>query len=561
MRSVSSLTSVYSEVDFIAYVNSSLSSFYVTALVDDNDLILSNPYYEKLCGENTYRLLYSEIQSLSYPFKTACENYGQGTWEGTMSRQHCAEQCALKKFQSANPGRSPEDLPLVGSWNWSTIDGKVKPFIDECLAQQCRRVDCVFKQFTLSMINVRAATTLWINVIKPNDSAFLFKHVPLTSAVDAILLVISVFGIWTGFSLMHVKKIVHRILRKWHSTRRQRSRISFVIKLVITILFALNIYTVVNEYAKYDFTTQSVCRKASMTKDFVMLMRYDGQPIKHKSGQGSSMYLANMIKYAWFRHPGTLAWKPYSSDYLANITSVYMWANDKYLAVELNSSLDKMDLDFTGSMPVFRLDTNGYQALEIFITSSRDDISQGDLFPSMTTLEPRLDVVATFESLVVTSLPAPFVFACVDYPQYGYRNKRDCTNTCIRQQGIKRYNSIDDNLVLVNLDDDQYRASDHSHTEEVRSYCTNACSRSSCLKKIYSTKQSSFRRRQQGTQSIFVDSNVQETRITYLAKVAINEFIMYLGNTFSTWFGFCFFDLTSLVTYMRKRLEETPLLT
>ncbi|KAI1288149.1 Saccharopine dehydrogenase-like oxidoreductase [Halotydeus destructor] len=520
---------MFSEIDYTVTISTALSGFHVTAFVEDNDLILSNLYYQKLSGDSIYRLLYSEIQSLPYPFKTACENYGQGTWEGTMSRQHCAERCALKKFKMANPGLSPEDLPLVGSWNRSAIGGRVEPFISGCLAIHCRQVDCIFKKFSLSAINARPSTILSITVVKPNESAFLFKHVPSTGIVDTILLVISVLGIWTGFSLMHVKNIVHRSLRKSHATRRNRTRVSHAIKLVITILFALNIYTVVHEYAKYDFITQSVCRKAFVTKNFVMLMRYHGLPKKGESGRRSSPYLVEMVKDAWFRHPRTLAWSRYTSEYLANITSVYRLSHVIYLAIEMDSSLDKLNLDVSGSMSVFRLDIHDFGAAEMYLTSSSDDMSQGDFSTSMTILPASLNVVAMFESLTVTSLPAPYVFACVDYPKYGYRNQRNCTNSCIREQGIKKYNGIDDNLVLVNMADEKLLAPDHRYGEQLGSYCTSACSHSSCSTKIHLTRQSRFIRRQ-GSISIYVDSNVQETQLTYLAKMAINEFIMYLAE-------------------------------
>ncbi|KAI1288148.1 hypothetical protein HDE_09601 [Halotydeus destructor] len=551
---------MYSNIDLELTVNEKVSRRLDFAILTDiGDILPSNLHYETLIGTNTYKIKYTEIQSLPYPYKMLCENYGQGHLKDFVSRQHCADVCGLETFQIANPGYYPEDVPLLNGSDGSIISGKATPLIDRCMRTSCKRPDCTFTQFLISKAEgLYDESDLFFRMIKPNEEALLFSHVPTTDVIDTLLILSSAVSIWTGFSMMQFKKLVNKIFRKVKVFRRHRNHINSVITLIITVSFAFNIYIVIKQYMNYEFITESVVRSAAKSRNFSLIIVIQQQRQVPKRGKGeyrSSQYLENLLQHTWLRDTRTLSWVRHPSTYLANVTAVYILSSQEMLVMDIQSYLDKLKLESLGSMPVLKLSLKADKGITIFLTGGIDRASMGDILASMTSFDKQQHSVAKFESLVVKSLPAPFSFACINYLNYGYHNQANCEQSCTREGFLKTFNSVDSLFVPVNLDDNITLADNldltienEKHINEFYSKCGAKCNRTSCLKETYYMKQASFKQKQE-PKSISVDANVQETQITYLAKMGISEFIMYLGNTFSTWYGFCFIDVTIIALY------------
>ncbi|KAI1288073.1 hypothetical protein HDE_09589 [Halotydeus destructor] len=56
--------------------------FAMLQTADGKDIVPSSLQYYHSSGLSRFRSMYTEVQSLPYPFKTACEVYGHGLWQG-----------------------------------------------------------------------------------------------------------------------------------------------------------------------------------------------------------------------------------------------------------------------------------------------------------------------------------------------------------------------------------------------------------------------------------------------------------------------------------------------
>ncbi|KAI1300001.1 hypothetical protein HDE_03592 [Halotydeus destructor] len=248
---------------------------------------------------------------------------------------------------------------------------------------------------------------------------------------------------------------------------------------------------------------------------------------------------------------------------VAQISKTYVYFS-KLIITELNPSphfeIPTPDqIIASGSSAVFKIDLSIQYVLYFYVVDSVDEIDASSARAGTTVLNPGCQVIYEFEGVKISSLSAPYHLDCYDYSKHGVKTQKQCYYSCLEKRFFNIHNktssafrplrmkqlsqSIEGSLGKQFLTDDSQV-----------SHCHNLCKKPDCRSNVFITRQNSIGRPNTEVSSITVNAQSHETSITHLPKMAMSQFVMYLGATLGLWYGVSFLDSARLITYIERVL-------
>ncbi|KAI1300000.1 hypothetical protein HDE_03599 [Halotydeus destructor] len=478
---------------------------------------------------------------------TACHTYGKGGLDPFKSRDHCINACALKAFKLRQPGQHAVNIPIFNNSDMSVIAGDAQGYLDLCRETVCRRPDCLRRRFKFYLIRqMFDPEGVVAMIISPQHHIFKFQDVPLTLISDTVLLLSGTLGLWLGISFL---------ANYWNrqktaqADRRQQASANIGEK-----SSTIRVDCWVSMESNSGFQQVSGLRDDYAVSSTT---RYDvgaNQSTFCPAGQ-----ILDVFCHIWSRSPETLSWHQHSKSEQYQMVKTYLYLLEMVVTeIRLTNYVSMPEADqliASGSMRVLKVDVNISKPISVTVIRSFDDVDVNSFFFSLMQLSLDECLVYSFEGLKSNQLPAPYTTDCVNYHSHGYRNRQRCLDSCMEAIFVAKHNTTSSALRPLDMAELTLSTEDFSLMPEANNVkylhqCQQTCRKLDCEVYVQSSLQSS--RDQAGKQAqVVVNAQIQETSIVHFPKMLVSEFILYLGNTFGIWFGFCFLDLVVVLECLK----------
>ncbi|KAI1304251.1 hypothetical protein HDE_02009 [Halotydeus destructor] len=546
------------------------SVFEISVHIHDHDITWQTS------GLKAFRLTalkktYLKTTSLPHPYKTKCQRYGEVTLLELKSRSHCINVCALNLFKANSSSNHPLKIPLFNKNDSSHITGDATQYLEICRRVNCRWNDCENERFESYILQHTSAGSLnMIAIESPGSEVYQFSDIPLSSISDTGLLLISTVGFWTGISMVETIKFVGKLVRRATCKRFRRRATKRARLLVLIIGFAWNFFSATEKYLAYETLSQTYSQPALSLSPVKLVFgqRLLGTECVY-GGLCSSAEIDELISSCIAksretllevvsRDVKTLAWLTMLNSNRDLKTNRYLYFYNS-LITELNPriSMTRLNVEMliaSGSMAVMEIRFFSVEPLYFFVLHGQDVIDMDVADTGFTAIYPDYHVVYDYAGIRISSLPAPYHLDCVDYRLFGHTNRRACYFSCqqkLLQDTLNRTTTLLKPLPIEHISewtDDEIGAKflvEHDHPFK----CSQICKKSDCYSNTVRKRQSSIGIPGNGTK-LTLNAQKHETSIRHVSKMSMSELILYLGNTFGIWYGFCALDIIKPLGYL-----------
>lgn len=197
------------------------------------------------------------------------------------------------------------------------------------------------------------------------------------------------------------------------------------------------------------------------------------------------------------------------------------------------------------------LNKNLLQSFNIIIHNRKYPPSEGQekLIYTRDKSEEHLSITKTTISL----LPSPYITACFDYRQIGYKSRQDCVHNCKHDYYRQHFGRLYEGSIIEASSDEYWNSTliPRDHLKWMFNNCTQMCRLENCYNEYYSVEEIPIKATLSAKSETFILSLYAhinyDTTCTHLPKLQFTEFLIYVGSVFSLWFGISMISMSQIV--------------